>query len=143
MGGVTGGATVWFRVVGNVGGKYKNGGGNSRRLPPEDHGEMAWRTTNGTRETPAAGEVLKADGIQTSAPYIGRMNETVVQWVDLYPIFEVCTREHEFEGGGPWWRQAVPEEVPMETLAEDLRKAYTRRERQDPYGVKETGRGMG
>ena len=47
----------------------------------------------------------------------------MVKWVALRPIFEVCTREIGYEGGGklrvPWWRQAIAEKN-MKVTEEDI-----------------------
>ena len=32
--------------------------------------------------------------------YIERMQATVAEWVALQPIFEVCTKDTGYEGGG-------------------------------------------
>ena len=68
-----------------------------------------------TWDTLADGEVLREDGVQTSATYIGRGQGIVEQWVDLHPIFEVCAQEQGFEEGWwrrrPWQRQEAMEEV--------------------------------
>ena len=32
--------------------------------------------------------------------YINKRQETVSEWVDLRPIFEVCAKETGYEGGG-------------------------------------------
>ena len=76
-------------------------------------GNRAWRTTDRTWETPASGEVLRADGMQTAATYIFCSHGKVVQWVYLLMIFEVCTQEQGFEGRRrwrrPWWEKKSPE----------------------------------
>ena len=45
--------------------------------------------------------------------YLDRRQETVAEWVALWPIFDVCVREMGNEGGGilwvPWWRQEASE----------------------------------
>ena len=50
-------------------------------------GNRAWRTTNGMWEIPVDGDVLRAVGMNTEATYISRSQGTVLQWVDLHPIF--------------------------------------------------------
>ena len=78
-------------------------------------GNMTQRNTEGTWVTPASGEVLREYVMQTSATYIRRRQVTVEQWVDLRPIFEVCTQEQGFKRGGqhrrPWWIKEASDEV--------------------------------
>ena len=78
-------------------------------------GDMAQRNIEGTWVTPASGEVLREYGDQTAATYIRRRQVTVVQWVDLIPIFEVCAQEQGFKRGGqqrrPWWIKEASDEV--------------------------------
>ena len=52
----------------------------------------------------------------------------VVEWVSLWPIFDVCARETDYEVGGrlrvPWWRQASAEKqlkVAVEAISEAAR----------------------
>ena len=59
-------------------------------------GNKAWRNTNGMQEILAAGEVLRAAGMHKEATYISRSQGTVLQWVDLHPIFDVCSQEQGF-----------------------------------------------
>ena len=42
----------------------------------------------------------KAAGTQSEMKYIGRQHATMSQWVALRLIFEVCTGEKGYEGGG-------------------------------------------
>ena len=55
--------------------------------------------------------VIQGAGIQPIQTYIDRRQGTVVEWVALRPILEVCTNETDCEGGGrlrePWWCQAA------------------------------------
>ena len=61
-------------------------------------------------------------GTKLVITYIGRQQATVSQWVALQPIFEVCTGEKGYEGGGlrrdTLWRQEAAEKQLRETLAE-------------------------
>ena len=63
----------------------------------------------GTWETPGAEGIREAARTQSDRIYIERQQATVAQWVTLYPLFEVCSRETGYEGGGRkrkvWWRQ--------------------------------------
>ena len=43
--------------------------------------------------TQAAGEVMGDAGMQLEATYIRRRQGTVLQWVVLIPIFDVCVIE--------------------------------------------------
>ena len=64
------------------------------------------RHSDGAWETPAAEEVIRAAGTQLAAKYIGRLQETVAQWVALHTLLEVCTCETGYDGGvrkrQPW-----------------------------------------
>ena len=48
----------------------------------------------------AAASVTKEAGVQTLGTYIDRRKETVVDWVILRLLLEVCDREMGYEGGG-------------------------------------------
>ena len=54
-------------------------------------GERMW-------ETPGAEVVWEASGTQSAMTYIGRHQATVVQWVALQPIFEVCAGDKSYRG---------------------------------------------
>ena len=49
-------------------------------------------------ETPGAEVVWEASGTQSAMTYIGRHQATVVQWVALRPIIEVCAGEKSYGG---------------------------------------------
>ena len=53
--------------------------------------------------------VLQGEGKQSLRRYVDRRHVTVVEWVALWPIFDVFVRETGYEGGGklqvPWWGQ--------------------------------------
>ena len=54
----------------------------------------------------AAGDVktvLQGSGTQTLQTYVDRRQATVEEWVALRAIFDVCTRETVYEGGGRLW----------------------------------------
>ena len=57
----------------------------------------------------------------------------MVEWVDIRPIFDVCTRETGYNiGGDPWvlwWRQAVGEKQ-LKVMVEDILVAAKERCRQ-------------
>ena len=62
------------------------------------HMEFLWQVTGkhekrqlyGTWWQEGAESVLKAKGVNTISTYINKRQATVVQWVVLQPIFEVC-----------------------------------------------------
>ena len=56
-------------------------------------GDRTWETTG-------AEGVREAAGTQSMRIYIEQRQETVLQWVALRTLFEVCTRETGCEGGG-------------------------------------------
>ena len=64
--------------------------------------------------------------------YIGIRQATLAQWVALRPIFEVCTGEKGYEGGGlrrdTLWRQEAAEKQLRETLAEAREERSKRRQ---------------
>ena len=69
--------------------------------------------------------------------YIGRIQRTVTQWVDLRTIFKMCARLNGYEEGErrkeAWWRQEVVETYLREALEEILREA--RRGRQGEKNI--------
>ena len=86
---------------------------------------------DGTWETQGVEGIQEAAGNQSARIYIEQRQATVAQWVELRPLFEVCTRETGYEVGGPrrnvWWRQEATEKKLWATL-EDLWE-YKRRRR--------------
>ena len=60
---------------------------------------------------------------QSATNCIGCTHGKVSQWVALQPIFEVCTSEKGYKGGGrrrdAWWNQEALEAQLRETL-EDI-----------------------
>ena len=80
------------------------------------------------------------------ATYIGGRKGTVLQWVDLRPIFEVYVWEKRFKGGGRWrkmwWWQEVLGEVLRVKLLEASREVRLRnRWRDTPQEAAESVRG--
>ena len=72
-------------------------------------GEREKKLGYGTWEYPGEESIREVSGTQLARIYIERRQATVAQWVALRPLFEVCARETENEGGGrrrkAWWRQ--------------------------------------
>ena len=58
-----------------------------------------WRRDGYWRQVPEE-EVLQVPGTQAIRTYVARRQATVAEWVDNRPIFDVCTKETGFEGGG-------------------------------------------
>ena len=58
---------------------------------------------------------------------------TVVEWVALRPIFEVCEKETGYKGGGgrraPWRRQTAADSQLRDTLKHVLEDAREQRRR--------------
>ena len=58
--------------------------------------------------------VLQTAGNKPLREYIEKRQVTVSEWVDLRPIFEVCTKEMGYEEGEKlrelWWRQVAVEQ---------------------------------
>ena len=52
-----------------------------------------------------------------------RKQETVAEWEDLRPIFNVCTRDTGYKGGVKlwvwWWRQA-PADKQLKVMFDDI-----------------------
>ena len=59
----------------------------------------------------------------------------MAEWVSTRPIFDVCTRETGFEGGGrirvPWWRQNSAEGQ-LRFMVESILSASRVRRQQEP-----------
>ena len=64
--------------------------------------KRAWWIEDGMWEMSGAEVVQEAVVMQSLMDYIGRRQATVVQWVVLRPIFEVCAGEKDYERG---WTQ--------------------------------------
>ena len=71
--------------------------------------QMEVRQEDGTWRQVASEKVPEKSRTQYLGTYIDRRQATVVEWVALRPILDVCDRETGYEGGGsrqvPWWRQ--------------------------------------
>ena len=56
----------------------------------------------------------------------------MAEWVDLWPIFEVCENDTGYEGGGrlqePWWRQATAEKN-LRAMLEEISASERDRQR--------------
>ena len=63
-------------------------------------GKQARRTVEGMWVTPKVEVVQESLGSQSVMAYIGRTHETVAQWMEMCPIFDVCVRETIYEEGG-------------------------------------------
>ena len=63
--------------------------------------DESWRKV--TAET-----FLQGAGTQPLQTYVDMIQATVVEWVALRPVFDVCVRGTGYEGGGrlrvTWWR---------------------------------------
>ena len=59
-------------------------------------------------------EKKQGAGTKTLRTYVDRKQAKLAEWVDTRPIFDVCTRETEYELGVrlqvPWWRQKAAED---------------------------------
>ena len=57
--------------------------------------------------------VLEGAGTHLFRKYVDMRQATVMEWVELQPIFDVCARETGYEGGGKlqvqWCSQAAAE----------------------------------
>ena len=86
--------------------------------------------------------MLKAAGTQHIRTYIDRRQATVVQWVDLRPIFEVFAQEDMgctvgWRIQAPWWQQTTEDSqlratlqyISSETRERTLRESINRGKR--------------
>ena len=63
-------------------------------------GKTARQNLDGTWGRMSADSVLKEVGNQKLGTYIDKQQIALVEWVALRPIYEVCDRETECDGGG-------------------------------------------
>ena len=67
--------------------------------------------------------MLQAAGTKPLREYIDKRQATVAEWVSLRTIFEVCTKDMGYEGGGrvreQWWRQTAAERH-MKTMLKEI-----------------------
>ena len=93
-------------------------------------GKRGKQLGGGTWEAPGVEGIREALGTESDRIYIEQRQATMAQWVSLRPLFEVCTRETGYEGGGRrrkvWWRQEATEKQLQATL-EDSWEAKRRR----------------
>ena len=68
----------------------------------------------------AAARVLNKAVTHTLGDYIDKRQETVVEWVALRTILDICNRETGYEGGvrrrEPWWWHTVAQKKLSMTL---------------------------
>ena len=91
-----------------------------------------------------AKKVLHEAETQLLQIYLGRIQETVAEWVSQRPIFDVCARDTGYEGGGKiqvkWWIQATTENQ-VKVTVEDILVDTRVRQRQESgrYGKRKGG----
>ena len=89
-------------------------------------------------------KVLQEAETQLLQIYLGRIQETVAEWVSQRPIFDVCARDTGYEGGGKiqvkWWIQATTENQ-VKVTVEDILVDTRVRQRQESgrYGKRKGG----
>ena len=66
--------------------------GTQRGVLSQIKGKQARWNADGALVTPRSEIVREAAVIQSAMTYIGTRQVTVAQWVELWPIFEVCAR---------------------------------------------------
>ena len=85
-------------------------------------GKRAQRKPCGMWVTLREKVVWEASGTQSKMTYIGRRQGTVIHWVALRPIFEVCAGETGYEEGrrrrDAWWHQEAEDKHIIEKLEE-------------------------
>ena len=81
-----------------------------------------------------ADKLLQGVGTKPLHNYLYMRQAIVEEWVDLWPIFEVCTKETDYGGGCnirvPLWRHAAAEKHLRVTLGEISEAARERRRRE-------------
>ena len=87
-------------------------------------GKRVKRSSYGTWWRKGEEIVLKEAGTQDVRVYIDRIQVMVVQWVYLWPIFEIyAQQETGYEGRGwrqpPWWQQMAAD-VQLRVALEDI-----------------------
>ena len=86
-------------------------------------GQKAKRQRYKTWRGASSSRVLKDAGNQTLGTYIDKRQATVVYWVVLRLILNICNRETGYEGGGrrrdTWWRQ-TPDRKQLSAALEDI-----------------------
>ena len=64
--------------------------------------------------------VLQEAGTKPMREYIDKRQASVLEWVALWPIFEVCEKDTEYTRVAklrePWWRQEAVEQQQGEML---------------------------
>ena len=100
QGGDTGSTHTWFGDLGLICGGGEDVGQDTPQVSEKIMGKQARRKAYGTWVNPKAEVVWEATGSQLSMTYIGIIQGMVAQWVVLRAIFEVCTRETVYDGGG-------------------------------------------
>ena len=75
--------------------------------------------------------VLQVVGTQTLSTYVDMQQATVVEWVVIRPIFDICVRETGYERWRrlwvPWWRHKSEENQLRFTVEEILSAKMVRR----------------
>ena len=78
-------------------------------------GNKARLLVNGTWETPGVEGVQEAAGTQSARIYVEKWQATMVQWLVLRPLFEVCARETGYKGWGEKEEGVVAPRVNIKT----------------------------
>ena len=79
--------------------------------------------------------MLQAVGTKPLKTYIDKRKAKLVEWVALRPIFDICTKETGYEGGGDgvwdkWWRQAAAEQH-LKAMLKEILEAERDRQQQE------------
>ena len=106
LGSGAGGVNIWGGDLGFVAEMYRKMEGVHMGFLRQVTGQMSKRQRDGTWRHRTAVSVIKEAGTHTPGTYIDKRQATVVEWVALRPILEVCDRKAGYEEGGrcrePW-----------------------------------------
>ena len=102
-GGCPGSITFWGGDLGLVGSYVLESGGGARGITKADiraEDRAAEWQRDGNWRSEAAEKVLREAVNHSLGAYIDKQKATVVEWVALRLILEVCNKDTGYEGGG-------------------------------------------
>ena len=115
-----GGDTLWVRNLGADSSNAAKTRGGTRGFPASGDGDDVSKVGVKTWQKESADRVIQAEGNKHIWEYTQKRQSMVVEWVELWPIFEGCENETRYKGGGrllnQWWRQTDAEQNLNTTL---------------------------